>query len=359
MKDYRLNRALTEIDDCWLDMVDPTEQEVPKMYRTKRAPGRALRTILIAAALTALFTLTAYAIGSIHAARQQELRSDLKIDEKNVSSYVEYPVPTEQSAGLVLLSAVSDGLEQHVYVNVSPVTEEELLGFAGGGTRFSWQIEGYDLGGFAAPSLPSDLSVSGDEAIREALLQYAYDADTQTVTLECFLHVKAVRDAMEALGTDEVMLSIRMTTGEETRSFGPIPFRLTEEQKRTFDFGRAVYHDAELDRDIVIVGLELTPFSAVWKVNYEGDAAFHTPEADWDEYLPWAMLEDKVCIESQLIFSDGSCFSTGGALAVPYENGTVNQYCGWGSAIDVNDVQRIVLHDLVLWEAEPQPGTNG
>ena len=100
------------------------------------------------------------------------------------------------------------------------------------------------------------------------------------------------------------------------------------------------------------VGLELTPISAVWKVHYEGDAAFHTPGADWDAYAPWSTLEDKVCIEAQLIFSDGSRFSTGGALTCPYENGTVNQYCGWAKAIDVHDVQRIVLGDLTLWEAE-------
>ena len=30
----------------------------------------------------------------------------------------------------------------------------------------------------------------------------------------------------------------------------------------------------------------------------------------------------------------------------------VNQYCGWARAIDIHDVQKIVLHDLVLWEAE-------
>ena len=34
------------------------------------------------------------------------------------------------------------------------------------------------------------------------------------------------------------------------------------------------------------------------------------------------------------------------------ENGTVNLFCGWGSAIDIGDVQRIVLGDLVLWEAD-------
>ena len=76
----------------------------------------------------------------------------------------------------------------------------------------------------------------------------------------------------------------------------------------------------------------------------------HTTGADLAAYEPWSILEDKVCIETKLIFSDGSEFSTGGALTTPYENGTVNQFCGWGSAINIDDVQRIVLGDLVLWE---------
>ncbi len=39
-------------------------------------------------------------------------------------------------------------------------------------------------------------------------------------------------------------------------------------------------------------------------------------------------------------------------IRYPYENGTVNLYCGWGSAINIDDVQHIVLGGLVLWEAE-------
>ena len=42
----------------------------------------------------------------------------------------------------------------------------------------------------------------------------------------------------------------------------------------------------------------------------------------------------------------------GAAYAFTYENGTVNLFCGWGSAINIDDVQCIVLGDLVLWEAK-------
>ena len=157
---------------------------------------------------------------------------------------------------------------------------------------------------------------------------------------------------MADLGTDSVPLQVHMLVGEnDSHTFGPVPFMMTDEQKRSFDFGPAQYHDKELDKTIEIVGLELTPFSAVWKVNYEGAAAFHTPEADQEAYRPWSVLEDRVCIEAKLIFSDGSEFSTGGALSCPFENGVVNLHCGWGGAINIDDVQRIVLGDLVLWEA--------
>ena len=38
--------------------------------------------------------------------------------------------------------------------------------------------------------------------------------------------------------------------------------------------------------------------------------------------------------------------------ASPYNDGIVNLNCGWESAININDVQRIVLGDLVLWESK-------
>ena len=65
------------------------------------------------------------------------------------------------------------------------------------------------------------------------------------------------------------------------------------------------------------------------------------------------MLEDKVCTESQLFFSDGSAFSTGGALTAPYTNGAVELHCEWGSAINIDGIQKIVLGDLVLWKNDP------
>ena len=323
---------------------------------TAHKTTKRLMTLALVAALLLALGAAAYAVWSIHISRQQDLRTDLKIEESNASSYMEYDVTEQEQAGsvasLVLLSAVNDGTEQRIYVDVSPVAEEDIARFPAD-VRFVWNVAGTEIGGFAGPQLPVGLSLSGEEAIREAVLENAYDEESQTLTLQCYIDVNFIEEAMSELGSENVPLQVQMIVGEdEPKNFGPVPFSLTEEQTRYFDFGHAVYHDEELDKDIEIVGLELTPFSAVWKVSYEGAENFHKPGADQTAYGPWSILEDKVCIEAKIIFSDGSEFSTGGALTTPYENGTVNQWCGWGSAIDINDVQRIILGDLVLWEAK-------
>ena len=207
-------------------------------------------TFALAATLMLALSITAYAIWSVHAARQQEIKADLKIEESNVNSYTEYDVPDEQASGLVLLSSVNDGQEQHVYVNISPVTKEEAARFPAD-VRFVWNVSGTEIGGFAGPQLPVGLSVSGEEAIRDAVLENAYDEESQIMTLQCYIDVKSVERAMSELGTDSVPLQIQMLIGEnEPRTFGPVPFSLTEEQSRYFDFGHAVYHYDELDKDI-------------------------------------------------------------------------------------------------------------
>ena len=98
-------------------------QESPE--RIVHMKKKRIVTLALAAALILALSVAAYAVWSIHTERQQELKADLKIEENNVSSYMEYTATDEQASGLVLLSSVNDGQEQHVYVNISPVTKEE------------------------------------------------------------------------------------------------------------------------------------------------------------------------------------------------------------------------------------------
>ena len=350
------DRHISEAEVFTPELMQSAPERTKSMNRhTAKRTTKRFVTLLIAACLVLSLGIAVYAAWSIHTARQQELRDDLSIVESNTESYVEYNISDEEynvsdetESNLVLLSTVNDGQNQRVYVNISPVTEKEAAGF-GDYTSFSWNIEGAELGGFAGPNLPADLSVSGDE-ISAAILEHAYDAETKTMTLLCYIDVKSAEKVVESLGSSVLPFMVNMRVDDETKSFGPVSLSLTEEQCRYFDFGPATYHDNELDKEIEIVGLELTPFSAVWKVSYEGAADFHKPEADWDAYQPYSMLEDKVCIETEIVFTDGSRFSTGGALTSPYSDGVVNLTCGWGPAIDINAVERIVLGDLVLWE---------
>ncbi len=347
-----LNRALTDIDEGFLAMADLTKEEVQKMHQIHKSPKRFFRTLLMAAIITALATVTAFAAWGIHSARQQEIKADLKIEENNVSSYTEYEVPNEQANGLVLLSSVNDGQMQHVYVNISPVSEKEAAAFPQD-ARFAWNFDGTEIGGFAAPQLPVNVSLSGDEEICEAVLENSYDKETRTMTLHCYIDNMFIEKGISELGTESLPLQILLMVGEDDpRTFGPVILTKTEEQSRYFDFGHALYHDAELGKDIEIVGLELTPFSAVWKVSYDGAGDFHRPGADWEAYEPWSRLEDKICMDTVIRFSNGSSFSTGGAVTTPYADGVVSLNCGWGEAIDINTVESIELDGTILWKAD-------
>ena len=231
MKRETITLMLNNIDDDYI-----SEADVFDLDSIQAPPERIVHmkkriiTFALAAALMLALGITAYAIWSIHSTRQQELKADLNIEENNVSSYMEYDVPDELAGGLVLLSAVNDGQEQHVYVNISPVTKEEAVRFPDG-VRFVWNIAGTEIGGFAGPQLPVGLSFSGEEAIREAVLENAYDEESQTMTLQCYIDVDFIEEAMTELGKKNVPLQVQMIVGEnDPKTFGPVPFSLTEEQ---------------------------------------------------------------------------------------------------------------------------------
>ena len=348
MKQELISKAFGYIDDCFvIEAHYPVNKTVPgKSKRPAVIKMKRFVTYVVAAVLVLVLGMIAFAVWSIHTARRQELKTDMKIDENKVTSYKEFNAADEQTSNIVLLSSVNNGQEHRVYINISPVTEEEAVG-----AIFTWKIVGTENSGFAGPYLPVDVSVSGKDEVREAVLENAYDKETQTLTLECFIMEDLIKTATDVPETESVSLQISMINGDdEPQTFGTVSLSPADVQARYFDFGHAHYHDKELDKVIEIAGLELTPFGAVWKVNYDNAASFHTSETDWEVYKPWSLLEEKVCTDTKIYFSDGSTFSTGGSLNCSYENGTVNLMCGWGTSIDIYDVQRIVMGDLVLWE---------
>lgn len=142
MNRYQLNRVLTGIDDRYLTMVDRKTEEAQTMRQKNIKSKKIFRTILIAAVITALMGITAYAVSSIHAARQQALRADLKIDENEVSGYTEYAESEPCTASvsslaetvgaeprIQLISSLQQGDFQAVYFSVSPIPEETARSF--------------------------------------------------------------------------------------------------------------------------------------------------------------------------------------------------------------------------------------
>lgn len=146
MKRETITQALGGLDDRFVSeaavYAPGTMQEGPE--RIVRMKKQRFLSIVLAAALDLALGITAYAAWSTHAARQEEIKADLKIEENNVSSYAEYPVPeaanstvsdVSEAEGseseLVLLSAVNAGEFQRVYVNISPVSEKCIADYPG------------------------------------------------------------------------------------------------------------------------------------------------------------------------------------------------------------------------------------
>ena len=250
MNRTQLNRALTGIDDRYLTMVDRKTEEAQTMRQKNIKSKKIFRTILIAAVITALMGITAYAVSSIHAARQQALRADLKIDENEVSGYTEYAESEPDTASvsslaetvgaeprIQLISSLQQGDFQAVYFSVSPVPEETARSFFFDNmvTEFSyiasneeipencWYIAGRDEKGieksFAHPipftegheaehmvemSSPSGLpdengvqqtvtfEVVDPDWYKPLLMEHSYDPETQSLMLMAMIYRQTV-----------------------------------------------------------------------------------------------------------------------------------------------------------------------
>lgn len=355
MKRETISQALNELDARLITesaVFDPAAASPPE--RTTDMKPKRIFTMILAAALLLSLGIAAYAVGSVHAARQRDLREDFQIEQSGTDSYVEYPTSEESVPGAALLSAINDGEEQRLYVDLSPVSEAELKDFPGE-LSFGWTVADSELWGMAFPQLRSDRSLSGYEALHAAVLEDAYDTDTETLTVVCYLQDSALREILAGQSADSVQLEFAMKLrDQELRRFGPVSFTPTEEETRFFDFGSLVYRDEETGKEVALLGLELTPVSAVWRISYPEAAEMHSPGCalPLEEQAAWSLLEDKVTMDAVLSLADGSSFSAGGALTCPYRDGAVELYCAWGRAIDIHAVQRITLGELTLWEIE-------
>ena len=354
----------------------PDGKETLKM-NTSRARRGSRRFVTLAAAVALLLALgvTAYAISSIHQRRQAELKESLSIEENQVESYVEYDTGTgENTAGITLLSAVADGEIQQVYVNISPVSPEEVTACAVT-EKFVWSIDGGNTFSFAEPYVPkeqftiseSDMTTFYDpdtgvenwhvnpDVVAERMLTYAYDEETQTLTLRCSI----LRSLMDVTKSAELRIwGITMRPKDEggtdvslDRDYGSVSFNPTGLEVRELMLDTpVVFENSETGECGTIEGLIVYPAGLTWLVAHP--EAENVYRGDWTEeeraeYRPlqvsWLNSIEEALSGAKLNFTDGTSFAIPVIVRMPFEDGWAKGVTYWKKTININAIESVEI----------------
>ena len=354
----------------------PDGKETLKM-NTSRARRGSRRFVTLAAAVALLLALgvTAYAISSIHQRRQAELRDSLGIEENQVESYVEYDTGTgENTAGITLLSAVADGEIQQVYVNISPVSPEEVTACAVT-EKFVWSIDGGNTFSFAEPYVPkeqftiseSDMTTFYDpdtgvenwhvnpDVVAERMLTYAYDEETQTLTLRCSI----LRSLMDVTKSAELRIwGITMRPKDEggtdvslDRDYGSVSFNPTGLEVRELMLDTpVVFENSETGECGTIEGLIVYPTGLTWLVAHPD--AENVYRSDWTEeekaeyqplLLSWLNSIEEALSGAKLNFTDGTSFAIPVIVHMPFEDGWAKGVTYWKKTININAIESVEI----------------
>ena len=354
----------------------PDGKETLKM-NTSRARRGSRRFVTLAAAVALLLALgvTAYAISSIHQRRQAELRDSLGIEENQVESYVEYDTGTgENTAGITLLSAVADGEIQQVYVNISPVSPEEVTACAVT-EKFVWSIDGGNTFSFAEPYVPkeqftiseSDMTTFYDpdtgvenwhvnpDVVAERMLTYAYDEETQTLTLRCSI----LRSLMDVTKSAELRIwGITMRPKDEggtdvslDRDYGSVSFYPTGLEVRELMLDTpVVFENSETGECGSIEGLTVYPTGLTWLITHPD--AENVYRSDWTEeekaeyqplQLSWLNSIEEALSGAKLNFTDGTSFAIPVIVHMPFEDGWAKGVTYWKKTININAIESVEI----------------
>lgn len=361
-----------------------------KVYDTAKALGlldrqtchrqndrKAWRLVLLAAILTAL--LTACAVGySIHQRRQQELRESFEVEEKHVDAWVDYNVSTQDNRAastepvLTLLSQYNDGVFCTVYLNASPVDENEVVNpfilleeqedgwchrleyrFSVQGGEYKYFAHLYWNGGgdYAPEDYLSEEPVNVDGQLRPEVTQEArfremkkqcYDPATKTLTLKCSILLSEIApDEPVSLALvlwdywlrgEGLDIENYERKGEQRRSLGSVSFTLTPQQTCTIHFeDPIVITNEERGKTGRILSVEISATQMVWHLTHEEQEIAYREEL-WDGdrareqfeiSLSWSSCIDAALQEATLNFDDGTRLHCGGAVASRIEEGEV------------------------------------
>ncbi len=302
-------------------------------------------TLALAAALILALGVTACAIGvSIHRQRQEALRHELQIDENNVTDYVEFAVPEEGATegGLTLLSTMNNGDYQLLYFNISPVSEEMIACLDQENLR---DRENRDDRVFW-PYLYVNGEYYGILVNLHTLYRDAYDPETQTLTLRASLPNLKFRDSE----TVEIRVALGYTDNyaqiHESASYGPVPITLTQQSVISVRFPEPVdFENPETGGAGQIIGADLYAEGVTWLVTHDDMESVYPIESQDDlRWLPWTRARDKLELEAQLHFADGSTRTNLAVNRSEYWNGTVYDiYLFFDGTINIDQVVSITI----------------
>jgi hypothetical protein len=326
--------------------------------------------VLIAAVISAFFAVTAFAVGySIHQRRQQELRELWQVEENNVTSYEEYPVPTDEPEPEEVQAAEDDG-QWHVTL-LSTVIENEFLVFY------------YNLSPMEPEEVPyinhlnheisstyDGVWYSGTTPVEENG-ETVYDAATKTVTMRGVIYLKSVSN-------EDFPLTVTIThdVNQRLREDGVVEFDYIEEygslvipslkaetNVRKFMFDTPVeFQCEELGKSGRILGIELTPTGATWLLEHDDSDRFYysakgltwaelsEEEQAWQRQVngPWAKAIDEATWGT-LHMADGSDFTVYPGESGNYVDGVVRRYTSWSTkSINLDDVVSITIGDTTI-----------
>lgn len=317
------------------DEISPEEVKALTMRRIRaRRVGRVSRTLLIAAVIVSLLTVSAIAVGlSIQTQRKENLRQMLEIDAKNVDGYTEFPIPSESDSGeaapgVVLLSAVKDGEFETVYVSISPVEEEELFGY-----KFSWTADGIYYGSMDAVYDQSKVTYKAttdkyggaavrlpdEEELRSAILEN-YDPETKSGLFKFELFCESSEyDINKPLDISICKHRFNSDTGEiyELKDYGTVRLDPIDESCLRLRFAEPpTFENPDTGGKGCILGADIYATGISWIIQHDDmEEVYHrsddTPsKLSLEEYralsLSWVnTLDEATCSNASIEYTDG------------------------------------------------------
>ena len=333
---------------------------------------RRVRSLLLVAAIVCLLGASAYALGiSIHRQRQEEIRSELQIDEHHVEDYVEYPVPEEPAEmpteGATLLSAINDGQFQQIWVLLSGVTPEQIEGIVSceqtdrDGSALGpedhryrwidWTMDGEHFG---------DTDTVAGHSIREG-----YDEESRTLTLRAWV-------LLDELPEDGSSVELHFwlydcidyggrgySDAELVCDLGSVRVGRTGQTLRTFWFAEPIpFENEETGGRGEFLGVEIHATGLNWLLRHDDMEQMYcshdfSSEEERQAYLElersWIRAIDELERGATLNFADGSSRGWLLPLSSQRSDGVVKDMCSFGDAtIDPDQAVSVTIGGVTV-----------